>query len=332
MDRLPFIVALKYDGNRFSIADCLRTGKKPKGKTSHISGQPQAYFGEIKLYIFAEQYSKLTIRSFTLKIQPNGVCYQYKYWTRIRSVSGSQCRTGNTHRENINMKMNIVALGFAALTISVVSGCSTGTVKGELKLNPGGSILATPAGIDATSSRIDMDVEAKIKTVGSVNGAPNASGEVKFKDKGRNLKFEGKVVYGAAGEITVGAASNAVNAITGSATVSSAQLSAQHVVNTDKLRGAIFLGTLGDDDENETDSEDNHDNDLFESGVFFTTIVDFPTVNLTGLFSNDSLYVNKFVTFGALNNAVLSGPGTPAGYLAGGFSKGDKLRWKLSSN
>lgn len=228
------------------------------------------------------------------------------------------------------MKLNIVALGFAALTISVVSGCSTGTVKGELKLNPAGSILATLAGIDATSSRIDMEVEAKIKTVGSVSGAPNASGEVKFKDKGRNLKFEGKVVYGAAGEITVGAASNAVNAITGSATVSSAHLTAQHVVNTDKLRGAIFLGTLGD--ENETDSEDNHDNDLFESGVFFTTIVDFPTVNLTGLFSNESLYVSKFVTFGALNDAVLSGTGTPAGYLAGGFSKGDKLRWKLSSH
>lgn len=243
--------------------------------------------------------------------------------------------TGNKHRENTKLKLNIVALGFAALTISVVSGCSTGTVKGELKLNPAGSILATPEGIDATSSRINMDVEAKIKTVGSVNGAPNASGEVKFEDKGRNLEFEGKVVYGAAGEVTVGDASNAVNAITGSTTVSSAQLSAQHVVNTDKLRGAIFLGTLGDDhddDEHETDSEGHHGKKLFKSGVFFTTIVDFPTVNLTGLFSNDSLYVSKFVTFGALNNAVLSGTGTPAGYLAGGFSKGDKLRWKLSSN
>lgn len=231
------------------------------------------------------------------------------------------------------MKLNIVALSFAALTISVVNGCSTGKVEGELRLNPAGSILVTPAGIDATSSRIDMDVEAKIKTVGSVNGAPNASGEVEFKDKARDIEFEGKVVYGAAGEVTVGDASNAVNAITGSTTVSSAQLSAQHVVNTDKLRGAIFLGTLGDDhDEHETDSEGHHGKKLFKSGVFFTTIVDFPTVNLTGLFSNDSLYVSKFVTFGALNDAVLSGTGTPAGYLAGGFSKGDKLRWKLSSN
>ncbi len=231
------------------------------------------------------------------------------------------------------MKMNIVALGFAALTISVVSGCSTGTVKGELKLNPAGSVLATPAGINATASRIEMEVEAKIKTVGSVSGAGNASGEVEFKDKGRNLKFEGKVVYGAAGEVTVGAASNAVNAITGNAAVTSAHLASHNVADTDKLRGAIFLGTLdGHDDENETDSEDHHDNDLFESGVFFTTIVDFPTVNLTGLFSNDSLYVSKFVTFGALNDAVLGGTGTPAGYLAGGFSKGDKLRWKLSSN
>jgi len=229
------------------------------------------------------------------------------------------------------MKLNIVALGFAALTISVVSGCSTGTVKGELKLNPAGSILATPAGVNATASRIEMEVEAKIKTVGSVNGASNASGEVEFKDKARDIEFEGKVVYGAAGEVTVGDASNAVNAITGSTTVSSAQLSAQHVVNTDKLRGAIFLGTLGDDDDRDADCEDENE-DLFESGVFFTTIVDFPTVNLTGLFSNDSLYVSKFVTFGALNDAVLSGTGTPAGYLAGGFSKGDKLRWKLSSN
>jgi hypothetical protein len=225
------------------------------------------------------------------------------------------------------MKMNIVALGLAALTISVVSGCSTGTVKGELKLNPAGSILATPAGTNATASTIKVDVEAKIKTVGSVNGASNASGEVKFEDKARDIEFEGKVVYGAAGEINVGDASNAVNAITGSTTVSSAQLSAQHVVNTDKLRGAIFLGTLGH--EHETDSEGHH-NKLFKSGVFFTTIVDFPTVNLTGLFSNEALYVSKFVTFGALNDAVLGGTGTPAGYLAAGFSKNDKLRWKLS--
>ncbi|MFM7188113.1 MAG: hypothetical protein ACKO14_09890 [Armatimonadota bacterium] len=223
------------------------------------------------------------------------------------------------------MKLNIVALGFAALTISVVSGCSTGSVKGELKLNPAGSVLATPAGINSTASTIKVDVEAKIKTVGTVNGASNASGKVKFEDKARDIKFEGKVVYGAAGEVTVGDASNAVNAITGNAAVTSAHLSSHHVVNTDKLRGAIFLGTLGDDDD---------DNDLFESGVFFTTIVDFPTVNLTGLFSNDSLYVSKFVTFGALNDAVLGGTGTPAGYLAGGFSKGDKgdkLRWKLTT-
>jgi len=228
------------------------------------------------------------------------------------------------------MKLNIVALGFAALTISVVSGCSTGTVKGELKLNPAGSILATPAGVNAAASTIKMEVEAKIKTVGSVNGASNASGEVKFDDKARDIEFEGKVVYGAAGEVTVGDASNAVNAITGNAAVTSAQLASNHVVNTDKLRGAIFLGTLGDDDDHETDSKGHHNNDLFEDGFFFTTIVDFPTVNLTGLFSNESLYVSKFVTFGALNEAVISGTGTPAGYLAGGFSKGDKLRWKLS--
>ena len=228
------------------------------------------------------------------------------------------------------MKLNIVALGFAALTISVVSGCSTGSVKGELKLNPAGSVLATPAGINATASTIKVDVEAKIKTVGTVNGAGNASGEVKFEDKARDIEFEGKVVYGAAGEVTVGAASNAVNAITGNAAVTSAHLASHNVADTDKLRGAIFLGTLGDDDDHETDSEGHH-NKLFNSGVFFTTIVDFPTVNLTGLFSNDSLYVSKFVTFGALNDAVLGGTGTPAGYLAGGFSKGDKLRWKLSN-
>ena len=209
--------------------------------------------------------------------------------------------TSNKHRENTKLKFNSVALGFAALTISVVSGCSTGTVKGELKLSPAGSVLATPAGINATASRIEMEIEAKIKTVGSVSGAGNAS--------------------------------NAVNAITGNAAVTSAHLASHNVADTDKLRGAIFLGTLGgDDDDHEADCEDDDDNDLFETGVFFTTIVDFPTVNLTGLFSNDSLYVSKFVTFGALNDAVLGGTGTPAGYLAGGFSKGDKLRWKLSSN
>lgn len=229
------------------------------------------------------------------------------------------------------MKLNIVALGFAALTISVVSGCSTGSVKGELKLNPAGSILATPAGVNATASRIEMEVEAKIKTVGSVNGASNASGEVEFEDKARDIEFEGKVVYGAAGEVSVGDASNAVNAITGNAAVTSAHLASHNVADTDKLRGAIFLGTLGDDDDHEADCEDGND-DLFEDGVFFTTIVDFPTVNLTGLFSNESLYVSKFVTFGALNEAVIGGNGTPAGYLAGGFSKGDKLRWKLSTN
>ncbi len=228
------------------------------------------------------------------------------------------------------MKLNIVALGFAALTISVVSGCSTGSVKGELKLNPAGSILATPAGVNATASRIEMEVEAKIKTVGSVNGASNASGEVEFEDKARDIEFEGKVVYGAAGEVSVGDASNAVIAIIGNAAVTSAHLASHNVADTDKLRGAIFLGTLGDDDDHEADCEDENE-DLFEDGFFFTTIVDFPTVNLTGLFSNESLYVSKFVTFGALNEAVISGTGTPAGYLAGGFSKGDKLRWKLSN-
>jgi hypothetical protein len=228
------------------------------------------------------------------------------------------------------MKLNIVALGFAALTISVVSGCSTGSVKGELKLNPAGSILATPAGVNATASRIEMEVEAKIKTVGSVNGASNASGEVEFEDKARDIEFEGKIVYGAAGEVTVGDASNAVNAITGNAAVTSAHMASHNVADTDKLRGAIFLGTLGDDDDHEADCEDENE-DLFEDGFFFTTIVDFPTVNLTGLFSNESLYVSKFVTFGALNEAVIGGTGTPAGYLAAGFSKGDKLRWKLSN-
>jgi hypothetical protein len=230
----------------------------------------------------------------------------------------------------LKMKLNIVALGFAALTISVVSGCSTGSVKGELKLNPAGSILATPAGVNATASRIEMEVEAKIKTVGSVNGASNASGEVEFEDKARDIEFEGKIVYGAAGEVTVGDASNAVNAITGNAAVTSAHMASHNVADTDKLRGAIFLGTLGDDDDHEADCEDENE-DLFEDGFFFTTIVDFPTVNLTGLFSNESLYVSKFVTFGALNEAVIGGTGTPAGYLAAGFSKGDKLRWKLSN-
>lgn len=232
------------------------------------------------------------------------------------------------------MKLNIVALGLAALTISVVSGCSTGTVKGELKLNPAGSVLITPAGIDAAESRISMDVEAKVKTVGSVNGGSNASGEVKFRDRGRNLEFEGKVVYGAAGEVTVGAASNAVNAITGNTAVTSANLSSHHVATSDMLRGAIFLGTFGDEDEHNgehaTISYDDHTEKLFKSGFFFTTIVDFPTINLTGLFTNQEMYLNKFVTFGAMNDAVVGGTGTPAGYLAGGFSKGDKLRWKLS--
>jgi hypothetical protein len=107
-------------------------------------------------------------------------------------------------------------------------------------------------------------------------------------------------------------------------------MASHNVADTDKLRGAIFLGTLGDDDDHEADCEDENE-DLFEDGFFFTTIVDFPTVNLTGLFSNESLYVSKFVTFGALNEAVIGGTGTPAGYLAAGFSKGDKLRWKLSN-
>ena len=261
--------------------------------------------------------------------------------TNIGLVS-SLCRflllvgTGNKHRENTKLKFNIVALGFAALTISVVSGCSTGTVKGELKLNPAGSVLITPAGIDAAESRISMDVEAKVKTVGAVNGGSNASGEVEFRDRGRNLEFEGKVVYGAVGEVTVGAASNAVNAITGNAAVTSANIASHNVADTDMLRGAIFLGTLGDDDDDDHDgehatiSDDDHSENLFKSGFFFTTIVDFPTINLTGLFTNQEMYLNKFVTFGAMNDAVLGGTGTPAGYLAGGFSKGDKLRWKLS--
>ena len=223
------------------------------------------------------------------------------------------------------MKLNLAALSCAALTISVVTGCSTGTVKGDLKLKPAASILVTAAGIDATTSDIRVKVDARIHTVAPVNGASNAYGKVELKDEVRDIEFEGEVVYGAAGEVTVAQASNAVNAFTGLTTVSSADLSAQHVVNEDKLRGAIFLGTLGDDDSDDDDDDDDED------GVFFATFVDFPTVNLTGLFSNESLYVNKFVTFGAVNNAVLGGPGSGVAYLAAGFSKDDKLRWKLTT-
>ena len=92
------------------------------------------------------------------------------------------------------------AAGIAAVT--ALSGCSTGSVKGEFKVPYALSTTFTGVGggqilNGLAPTELKVDVDAKVKgSLENSDGTPNASGEVKIEDENLDLEFEGKIYYG----------------------------------------------------------------------------------------------------------------------------------------
>ena len=214
------------------------------------------------------------------------------------------------------------AAGIAAVT--ALSGCSTGSVKGELKVPyalsttftgvGGGQILN---GLAPTELKVDVDAKVKVSLENS-NGTPNASGEVEIEDEKLDLEFEGKILYGFV-------EGGPVSGLTGLSTEINNALGANIVPAFDTalatsgnanntLRIAGFLGEL--------EGEDDDDNSA-SNGLFVLVLADFPTCDLSQTVLGIDKPVTKFVGFAAIDcNAQ-------QGYIAAGFGNKGKLKWNI---
>ena len=220
------------------------------------------------------------------------------------------------------------AAGIAAVT--ALSGCSTGSVKGELKVPyalsttftgvGGGQILN---GLAPTELKVDVDAKVKVSLENS-NGTPNASGEVEIEDENLDLEFEGKIYYGFV-------EGGPVSGLTGLSTEINNALGANIVPAfdtalatsgdaNDTLRIAGFLGELeGEDDDDDSDDDSNN----ASNGLFALILADFPTIDLAQLLGGTEKPVTKFVGFAAID----SNP--QQGYIAAGFGNKGKLKWNI---
>lgn len=215
------------------------------------------------------------------------------------------------------------AAGIAAVT--ALSGCSTGSVKGEFKVPYAlstsfngvgqGQILD---GIAPTKLKVDIDAKVKVSLADS-DGTPNASGEVKIEDENLDLEFEGKIYYGfVEGGTTSSAAglSTEINNALGANIVPAFDTAlASSSDSSDTLRLAGFLGEL----EGEDDDDDNN----ASNGLFAVVLADFPTIDLAQLVGGNAKPVTKFVGFAAIDSNAQQG------YIAAGFGNKGKLKWNI---
>jgi len=213
------------------------------------------------------------------------------------------------------------AAGIAAVT--ALSGCSTGSVKGEFKAPYSLSTTFTQIGggqvlnsLRPTELKVEVDAKVKVSLANS-NGTPNASGEVKIEDENLDLEFEGKICYGfVEGGLTSSAAglsteiNNALGANIVPAFDTALVRSSDNSNNTLRLAG--FLGELqGEDDDNAS------------NGLFAVVLADFPTIDLAQLVGGNAKPVTKFVGFVALDTNAQQG------YIAAGFGNKGKLKWNI---
>lgn len=207
------------------------------------------------------------------------------------------------------------AAGIAAVT--ALSGCSTGSVKGELKVPYALSTTIGVDGVNIAPTELEVEINAKVSSYND-NGAPNASGEVEFEDENLDLEFEGKISYG----FIIGTPTSSVSGL--SAEINNA-LGANLVPAFDTVlatssssNGTLSLaGFFG-----ELEGEDDDDNNA-SNGLFAVVLADFPTCDLSQTVLGIDKPVTKFVGFAAIDcNAQ-------QGYIAAGFASKGKLKWKI---
>jgi hypothetical protein len=218
------------------------------------------------------------------------------------------------------------AAGIAAVT--ALSGCSTGSVKGEFDVPYAVSTTFTGVGGGQILNGLaptELEVEVKAKVANYDNsGAPNASGEVKVEDENLDLEFEGKISYGfiiGAPTSSVSGLSTEINNALGANIVPAFDTALAASSRSDStLALAGFFGELeGEDDDDNDDDSNNTSN-----GLFAIVLVDFPTCDLSQLQLGINKPVTKFVGFAAIDTNAQQG------YIAAGFASKGKLKWNIA--
>ena len=215
------------------------------------------------------------------------------------------------------------AAGIAAVT--ALSGCSTGSVKGELKVPYAVSTTFSSANVgdvldNIALTELEVEVSAKVNVgLDKSNGTPNASGKFKIEDENLDLEFEGKILYGiiesdeTVSNFSAVSVSSEVNNALGANIIPAFESALGS--NPGTIRGAAFLGEL----EGEDDDDDNN----ASNGLFAVVLADFPTCDLSQTLLGISKPVTKFVGFAAIDC------NSQQGYIAAGFASKGKLKWNI---
>jgi hypothetical protein len=216
------------------------------------------------------------------------------------------------------------AAGIAAVT--ALSGCSTGSVKGEFKAPYSVSSTVGVGGAYPAPTELKVDIDAKVNFPFEGFNTRNASGEVKIKDKNLDLEFEGKIYNGlievSPTDELVGFSSfinDGYSDINFNIAPAFDELLAASSRPDSTLAIAYFYGKLeGEDDDDNDDDSNNTSNDEFE-----IILIDFPTIDVAQLVGGNAKPVTKFVGFAAIDcNAQ-------QGYIAAGFGNKGKLKWNI---
>ena len=208
------------------------------------------------------------------------------------------------------------AAGIAAVT--ALSGCSTGSVKGEFEVPYAISTTIGVGGVNIAPTELEVEVKAKVADYNN-SGAPNASGEVKIEDENLDLEFEGKISYGfiiAAPTSSASGLSAQINNALGANIVPAFDtVLATSSSSNGTLALAGFFGEL----EGEDDDDDNN----ASNGLFAVVLADFPTCDLSQTLLGIDKPVTKFVGFAAIDCDAQQG------YIAAGFASKGKLKWNI---
>ena len=207
------------------------------------------------------------------------------------------------------------AAGIAAVT--ALSGCSTGSVKGEFEVPYAISTTIGVGGVNIAPTELEVEVKAKVADYNN-SGAPNASGEVKIEDENLDLEFEGKISYGfiiAAPTSSASGLSAEINNALGANIVPAFDtVLATSSSSNGTLALAGFFGEL--------EGEDDDDNNA-SNGLFAVVLADFPTCDLSQTLLGIDKPVTKFVGFAAIDCDAQQG------YIAAGFASKGKLKWNI---
>ncbi|MFZ4781408.1 MAG: hypothetical protein ACOYLC_03765 [Armatimonadaceae bacterium] len=215
------------------------------------------------------------------------------------------------------------AAGIAAVT--ALSGCSTGSVKGEFDVPYALSTTIGVGGVNIAPTELEVEVNAKVNVgIDKSNGTPNASGKFKIEDENLDLEFEGKILYGiiesdeTIADLGAVSVSSEVNSVLGANIIPAFESALGN--NPGTIRGAAFLGELeGEDDDDDNDDDSNN----ASNGLFAVVLADFPTCDLSQTILGISKPVTKFVGFAAIDCDAQQG------YIAAGFASKGKLKWNI---